>query len=75
MLVNKDFKINYKNFNKMFDNYLARFITIVASLNFFYNIQKIYFTRDLFNRLQKFYIIVQENLIFITLIKRMRQIN
>jgi len=37
-LVNKNFKISYKDFNKKFDNYLARFITIVALLNFFYDI-------------------------------------
>jgi len=37
-LVNKNFKISYKDFNKTFNNYLAKFITIVALLNFFYNI-------------------------------------
>jgi len=36
-LVNKNFKISYKDFNKMFDNYLARFITIVVLLSFSYN--------------------------------------
>jgi len=36
--VNKNFKIDYKNFNKIFDNYLARFITIVVLFNFSYNI-------------------------------------
>jgi len=74
-LVNKNFKIDYKNFNETFDSYLARFITIVVLLNFSYNIQKIYFTKNLFNRLQKFCITVQKNLIFITLVERMRQIN
>jgi len=37
-LVNKNFKIDYKDFNKIFNNYLARFTTIVVLLNFFYNI-------------------------------------
>jgi len=37
-LVNKNFKISYKNFNKTFNSYLAKFITIVVLLNFSYNI-------------------------------------
>jgi len=37
-LVNKNFKINYKNFNKTFNNYLAKFTIIVILLNFSYNI-------------------------------------
>jgi len=37
-LVNKNFKISYKDFNKTFNSYLVKFITIVVSLNFSYNI-------------------------------------
>jgi len=36
-LVNKNFKISYKDFNKIFNNYLAKFIIIIALLNFSYN--------------------------------------
>jgi len=36
-LVNKNFKISYKDFNEMFNNYLVKFIIIVASLNFSYD--------------------------------------
>jgi len=35
--VNKNFKIDYKDFNKTFDNYLAKFITIVVLFNFFHD--------------------------------------
>jgi len=42
----------------MFNNYLIKFITIVALLNFSYNTQKIYFTRNLFNKLQESCIII-----------------
>jgi hypothetical protein len=37
-LINKSFKTNYKDFNKMFNSYLARFIIVVVLLIFFYNI-------------------------------------
>jgi len=74
-LVNKNFKMDYKDSNETFDSYLARFTTTVAPLNFSHDIQKIYFTRNLSNRLQGPCITVQENLIFITLVERMRQID
>jgi len=74
-LVDKDFKMGYKDFNETFDSYLARFITTVAPLNFSHDTQKIYFTRNLSNRLQGFCIIVQGDLIFMVLVERMRQID
>lgn len=50
-LANKDFKISYKNVNETFDNYLTRFIIIIASLDFSQDTQKIYFIKNLSNRL------------------------
>jgi len=33
-ITNKDFKISYKDSNKIFNNYLSIFIIIIALLNF-----------------------------------------
>ncbi len=74
-ITNKNFKINYKNFNKIFANYLTRFTITIVLLNFSLNVQKVYFTKNLTNRLQQTCIVIQENLTLSTLIKRMRQID
>ncbi len=70
-LIDKDFKIDYENFNKKFDNNLTRFTTIIASLDFSKQIKIIYFAKNLFSRLQELCIIIQDDLNYIILIERM----
>jgi len=50
-IMNKDFKINYKDSNKIFNSYLFRFTTTIVLLNFLEEQKIIYFSRIFFNKL------------------------